>query len=127
MYDYNQQARNWAMGCHLAALALYIGVPFGNVLGPLIVWLLKKDQFPLVNEQGKEALNFQISLIIYSLVGVAVIAVFAATILLAPLAAILGFLLILLFIINLVLIIVAAVNVSNGGSYQYPLSIRFIK
>lgn len=127
MIDDSQQARNWAMGCHLAALALYLGIPFGNIIGPLIIWLLKKDQFPLVDEQGKESLNFQISLVIYSLVGATVIGALAVTILLAPLAIILGFLLLLLFVINLVLIIVAAVNVSNGRPYQYPLTIRFIK
>jgi hypothetical protein len=60
-----QKNRNWAMGCHLAALALYIGIPFGNIFGPLIIWLIKKDEIPLVDEQGKESLNFQISLILY--------------------------------------------------------------
>ena len=58
-----QQARQWAMLCHLAAFA-GLAVPFGNLLGPLIVWQMKKDVDPFVDAQGKEALNFQISVAI---------------------------------------------------------------
>jgi len=70
MDNNSQLSRNWAMGCHLAVLAVYMGIPFGNILGPLIIWLVKKDEFPLVDEQGKESLNFQISMLIYGAVGV---------------------------------------------------------
>lgn len=59
MTDNDQVARNWAMGCHLAALTCYVGIPFGNILGPLLVWLFKKDEYALVDEHGKEALNFR--------------------------------------------------------------------
>ena len=79
-----QKNRNWAMGCHLAALALYIGIPFGNIFGPLIIWLIKKDEIPLVDEQGKESLNFQISLILYGVAMVILIALFSFTIVLIP-------------------------------------------
>ncbi|MFQ5707475.1 MAG: DUF4870 domain-containing protein [bacterium] len=109
-----QQARNWAMLCHLAGLAGYI-VPLGNILGPLAIWLIKKDELPLVDEQGKEALNFQISITIY---------VFAAAILsivLIGLPLLFG-----LLIAQIVLVIVAAVKVNNGESYSYPFTIRLI-
>lgn len=63
-----KQARTWGMLCHLTALCCWVGVPFGNIVGPLIVWLIKKDETPLVDEQGKESLNFQISISIYAIV-----------------------------------------------------------
>jgi uncharacterized Tic20 family protein len=55
------QARMWNMLCHLSALAGFIGIPFGNILGPLIVWQIKKNEFPSVDVHGKAALNFQIT------------------------------------------------------------------
>lgn len=63
----DKQARIWGMLCHLTALLGIIGIPFGNIVGPLIIWLLKKNVYPFVNEQGKESLNFQISMTIYAL------------------------------------------------------------
>jgi uncharacterized Tic20 family protein len=123
----DQLARNWAMGCHLAALAFYIGIPFGNILGPLIIWLIKKNEYQLVDEQGKEALNFQISVIIYSIVGAIAAVVFAITLIMIPIAVILGIAIALLFLFDLVITIVAAVKVANGEDFSYPLSLRLIK
>ena len=60
-----QQAKQWGMLCHLSALSVFIGIPFGNILGPLIVWLLKREEDPFIDEQGRESLNFQISMSIY--------------------------------------------------------------
>ena len=56
--------RNLAMFCHLAALAGYL-MPFGNILGPLIIWLVKREESPIVDDQGKESLNFQITWTIF--------------------------------------------------------------
>ena len=56
----NQEVRQWAMFCHFAAF-LGLVFPFGNLIGPLIVWQIKKDLHPFIDDQGKEALNFQIS------------------------------------------------------------------
>jgi len=111
----------------LAALAVYLGIPFGNILGPLIIWLVKKDEIPLVDENGKEALNFQISLLIYGAAAVIMIVVFSVTIILIPLAILLGMLIFLFALVNLVLIVIAALKVSNGESFQYPLTIRLLK
>ena len=115
------------MGCHLAALSAYMGIPFGNILGPLIVWLLKKDQFPLVDEHGKQSLNFQISMIIYSLLLGVAIFITAITLILIPVAVLLGILLAFIIIADFVLVVIAAIKVSNGESYQYPFTIRFIQ
>ncbi len=123
----DQLSRNWAMGCHLSALALYLGIPFGNILGPMIIWLLKKDEFQLVDEQGKESLNFQISLLLYGAAAVILIFVFSITIILIPLAVILGMLLLVFGLVNLIMIIVAALKVSNGEPFRYPLTMRLLK
>ena len=65
--EISKDAKMWAMFCHLAALAMFTSIPFAWVLGPLIIWLIKKDDFAFVEDQGKESLNFQISVSIYML------------------------------------------------------------
>ncbi len=109
-------ARIWDMLCHLTALAGLIGIPFGNLLGPLIVWLIKKNEMPSVDAHGKESLNFQISMTLYVLVSIALIFVGIGILLLIALG-----------VANLILIIIAAFKASNGTPYQYPLTIRFLK
>ena len=64
----DKQICTWGMACHLAGLTKYIGIPFGNIAGPLIIWLIKKNASPFVDDNGKESLNFQISLTIYGIV-----------------------------------------------------------
>lgn len=112
----NKEEQNWAMYCHLAALAGFI-VPFGNVVGPLVVWSMKKDTMPLVAQHGKESINFQITVLI------ALIVAAASTLIL------IGFLLLPVVGIGaLVLTIMAAVKVSNGQlDYKYPFALRLIK
>ena len=108
--------RMWAMFCHLASLAGYVGIPFANIIGPLIVWQIKKSESPLVDDQGKEALNFQISMTIYVLVGLVSICIGIGIVVL-PVLGILG----------LVFTIIAAIKANQGEMYRYPLTIRFIK
>ena len=109
----------WAMAAHLTALAaLFIGLPF---IGPLVVYSVKKEN-PFVLRHATEALNFNLSIMLYT----AVLA--AATIVL--LVVLVGILLIPLFIVLfvgwIVLVIVASVAASRGEEYRYPLTIRFI-
>ncbi len=106
----------WGMLCHLSALAGFIGVPFGNIVGPLVVWMIKKDELPFVDDQGKEALNFQISLTIYALVSGILILLLIGIVLLPA-----------VLIFGLVMVIVASLKANSGEAYRYPLSIRFIK
>ncbi|MEW6113824.1 MAG: DUF4870 domain-containing protein, partial [Thermodesulfobacteriota bacterium] len=61
----SKQATNWGMLCHLSALLGLVLISFGHILGPLVVWLFKKNDDPFIDEQGKESLNFQISMTIY--------------------------------------------------------------
>ena len=63
----SKDERTWAMLCHFSAFAGLI-FPFGNFLAPLIIWLIKKEELPFVEDQGKEVLNFQISMTIYLLI-----------------------------------------------------------
>lgn len=109
------EARQWGMFCHFAA---FFGLvfPFGNLLGPLIVWQIKKDFDPFVDAQGKEALNFQIS------VSLAVLLCFLLMLV------VIGFpLLALVSVGALVLTIIAGIKANEGQAYRYPFSWRLIK
>jgi hypothetical protein len=105
----------WAMFCHLGGL-FGIVFPFGNIIVPLVIWLVHRDKFPLVDDQGKEAVNFQISISIYLIASALMILI------------VVGFvLLIALLIFALVVTVSAAIQASKGGKYRYPFSIRFIQ
>ena len=119
--------KTWAMLCHLLALAGLV-IPLGNIIGPLVVWLVKKDQMPIVNDQGKESLNFQITVAIAMVVGFVVVSILSAIpvigwifaiILWIPVAAI--------GIYALVMVILASVKANEGGTYRYPITLRLIK
>ncbi|MDB5071548.1 MAG: hypothetical protein JWM87_2659 [Candidatus Eremiobacteraeota bacterium] len=111
----DSEVRNWAMACHLAALSGLV-VPVGNLIGPLVVWLLKKDQSPLIDREGKESLNFQISMTIYMFISALLIFVLIGIPLLLVVA-----------VLDLIFTIVAATKVSSGIPYRYPLTIRFLR
>lgn len=110
------QERQWGMFAHLAALATFVLPVAGNVIGPLIVYLIKKDEYEFVEDQGKEALNFQITWSIIFIISAIMIIVGIGI-----------FMLIGFGIAWLVLIIVASVAANNGEYYRYPLTIRFIQ
>ena len=114
--EITKDAKMWAMFCHLAALAMFTSIPFANVIGPLILWLVKKDDFKFVDNQGKEALNFQISIAIYALACIPLFFIVIG-----------AFLFVALAIFNLVMIIIASIEANKGNSYRYPLCIRLIK
>lgn len=111
------EERNWAMIAHLAGLASYLGViPFASIIGPLIVWLLKKDSSAFVDEHGKESLNFQITMSIAFAISVALCLV------------VIGFFILpFLAIWIIVLVVIAAIKAVNGEHFRYPLSIRFVR
>jgi len=110
-----QEERSLGLACHLLALAGLV-VPFGNVLGPLIMWLVKKDESAFVDDQGKEALNFNITISIAGFVAFLLIFVVIG-----------GILLPIIGIFWLVMTIIAAVKANGGERYRYPLTIRLIK
>ena len=122
--------RGWAAACHLAALIWLIGVPFGNLLGPLVVWLILRDRYPLVDDQGKEALNFQIAMAIAFVVLVAIgMLSFILAILIIPffvgvlaMIALIG-----LVVFMIVTMVQAAMAVNKGEWYRYPIRMTFVK
>jgi len=103
----DKDATNMAMLCHLLAI-------FTWFLGPLIIWLIKKDTSPFVDDQGREALNFQI---IAMIVTIGCVFTFCA----AP------FLIAIVQITRIVFCIIGAVEASKGVAYRYPLTLRLIK
>ncbi|NLY13083.1 MAG: DUF4870 domain-containing protein [Gammaproteobacteria bacterium] len=111
----SSEAKQWAMLIHLAAFAAFL-IPFGSIIGPLLVWQLKKDLGSFVEYNGKEAVNFQITVAIAAVVCVMLI------------FAVIGVLLLpVLGLVWLIFTIIAGVKANDGVAYRYPLTIRFIK
>ncbi|MEB2644452.1 DUF4870 domain-containing protein [Pseudomonas sp. MYb541] len=109
------EVRQGAMLCHLAAFLGFV-FPFGSVVGPLILWQMKKEVDPFIDDQGKEALNFQITVAI----------AWIACIVLA--FAVIGFfLMVALAIATVVLTIIGSIKANKGIVYRYPLTWRLIK
>ncbi|WP_202973475.1 DUF4870 domain-containing protein [Abditibacterium utsteinense] len=115
----SSEEKNWAMGCHLSSLCGFLGVPFGNILGPLVIWLIKKDSSAFINEHGRESLNFHISLWIYGLVS----GLLFFTVILIPLMFLLWG---AIYIGGVVYSVIAGVKAANGEHYRYPLTLRLI-
>jgi uncharacterized Tic20 family protein len=108
--------RQWAMIAHFAALAAFIVPPIGGVLGPLVVWLVKREQSAFVAEAGKEAINFNIIVLLGAFVCAMLVIVF------------IGILLgVALFGFWLVMTVVAGIKASEGVHYRYPVSLRILK
>lgn len=114
MNEISQDEKTWGMLAHLSTLVGLI-VPFGSVLGPLVVWLIKKDTMPFAAEQGKEALNFNITVLIAFIVSAILTIV------------LIGFLLMLVVgLAWLVLTILAALAANKGEAYRYPMTLRLV-
>lgn len=108
--------RTWCVLCHAAALLGLFFHFLGHVFGPLIVWLLKRGDGAEIDAHGKESLNFQLSMLIYDAIAVILCIVLIGI----PI-------LIVLWVLNTVLVIVASIKASEGELYRYPLTIRFVK
>ena len=112
----SSDTRTWCVLCHASALLGLFFHFLGHLLGPLIVWLVKRGDSPEIDAHGKESLNFQLSMLIYD--AIAVILCFV----------LIGIpILILLWVLNTILVIVASIQASDGKLYRYPLAIRLIK
>ncbi|MET4568405.1 MULTISPECIES: DUF4870 domain-containing protein [Rhodanobacter] len=108
------EERQWAMFAHLSALVGVI-IPLGSIIGPLVIWLIKKDTMPFVNDQGKEALNFNITVGIAAIVGWILCFILIGFLLLAVLA--IGW---------LVFVIIATIKANEGTTYRYPFTLRLV-
>ena len=110
-----QDERTWGMMAHLSAFSGFL-VPLGGVIGPLVVWLIKRDQSAFVADQGKEALNFNISILLAAIVCGLLVFIF------------IGILLgVALFIFWLTMTIIAGIKASEGVRYRYPVALRLVK
>lgn len=115
MNDISQDEKTWGMLAHLSTLVGLL-IPLGSVLGPLVVWLIKKDTMPFAADQGKEALNFNITVLLAMIVSVVLSIV------------LIGFLLMAVIGIGwLVLTIMAALAANKGEEYRYPWTLRLVK
>ena len=112
----SKDERLWGMLTHLTALSGLIGVPLGNIIGPLIIWLIKKNEMPFVDDQGKEALNFQITMTIIAAVCFLLVFVLIGI----PM-------LIVVYIADFVLTIIGSIKANDGVAYRYPFTWRLIK
>ena len=111
-----KQARTWAMFAHLSSFLGYTCIPLANIIAPLIIWQIKKDDMPFASDQGKECLNFQISMLIYIIISGILTLI------------LIGFaFLVILYVLNIILTIIAAIKANEGVTYRYPLTMRFIK
>ena len=111
-----ENERTWGMLAHLSALAGLVLPMIGIVLGPLAVWLARRDQSAFVTAHAKEALNFNITVLLGAVVCMLLMLVFIGILLGTA-----------LFIAWLVLTLIAAIKASEGVSYHYPFALRFVR
>lgn len=123
----SDEEKKWALFAHLSILAGGLvtwgwAASFGSFLGPLIIWLVKKDTMPFVADQAREALNFGITLTILcvALLMLTILSLGIGAVLTVPLFLLIG-------VVALVLVIVAAMKANEGVAYRYPITLRLIK
>ncbi|NLS92219.1 MAG: DUF4870 domain-containing protein [Planctomycetaceae bacterium] len=111
----SKEQTTWALAAHLSGLLPYVGIPFGNIIAPLAIWLMNRDKMPFVDDQAKEAINFQLTITLYAIIsGVLILAV-------------VGFVLLpVVIVFDVVASIIAAIKAQQGIAYRYPMTIRFI-
>jgi uncharacterized protein len=107
--------RTWNVLCHASALLGFFFPWAGHILAPLIVWLVKRGDSPEIDAHGKESINFQLSMLIYSVISGILCLVLIGFVLLA-----------ILHVLNVVFVIIASIRASEGNFYRYPLTIRFL-
>ena len=110
-----ESERNWAMFCHLSAFAGFF-FPFGGIIGPLVCWLSKKDESVWVYLNGRDSLNFQLSILLYIVLALPLCLILIGI----PIVAMLGTL-------KVICIIIGSVKAARGESFRYPLAIPFIQ
>src|SRR5436309_9273571 len=111
----SSDVRTWCVLCHASALIGFFVPWAGHILAPLVVWLLKRGESPEVDAHGKESINFQLSMLVYSVISGILCLVLIGFALLA-----------ILHVLNVVFVIIASIRASEGNFYRYPLTIRFL-
>ncbi len=111
----SSNVRTWCVLAHATALVGFLVPLAGHIVGPLIIWLAKRGDSPEIDAHGKESLNFQLSMLIYNLIAAVLCLVLIGFFILA-----------ILHILNVVFVIIASIQASEGKVYRYPLAIRLI-
>jgi uncharacterized Tic20 family protein len=119
--EHEKSARNWGMLCYLAGLSGCFLPWFAHIAGPLLVWLFKRNDDPFIDAQGKESLNFQISMAIYSLLGSLLLAITIIGIYLIP------FYLAGLYLLNIIGVILASIKASEGKNFRFWMILRLLR
>jgi len=107
--------RTWNVLCHASALLGFFFPWAGHIIAPLSVWLVKRGDSPEIDAHGKESINFQLSMLVYSVISAILCLILIGFVLLA-----------ILHIVNVVLVIIASIRASEGKFYHYPITIRFL-
>ena len=110
-----QDSYNKAMWIHLSGFSGYL-VPFGNVIAPAILWVLWKEEDAFIDDQGREAVNFQLSILVYFMISILLFIIFIGIILMIGVG-----------VFHVAMTVIAAIRSSQGISFRYPIIIRFIK
>jgi uncharacterized protein len=111
----SRDERQWAMLCHISAMLMYVTV-IGGFVAPLVIWLMKRDEMPFVLDQGRETLNFQITILL-ALIGACILMLVLIGFVLVP----------ALLLFHFIVTIIAAVKVSEGVAYRYPFCWRVLR
>jgi uncharacterized Tic20 family protein len=113
----SKNERQWAMGCHLIGLCgVVVPFPAAGLIGAMVLWLVKREDGAFIDDQGKESLNFQISLLIYAMACLLLTFIGIGVLLFFPLV-----------VFGFVCIVMATIKASEGSAFRYPACIRFIK
>ena len=110
-----ESERNWAMLCHLSAFAGFF-FPFGGIIGPMIFWLSRKDDSAWININGKAAMNFNLSMLLYIVLTIPLLIILVGI----PIIIALG-------ILKIVCVTIASIKAARGEIFKYPLSIPFVQ
>ncbi len=141
------EERNWAMAAHLSALVAVAGVPFGHVIGPLVVYLARGAQSPYVAGHARASLNYQLTISIVGLVAIIVGAIFffgsmlaampaaehskaasdALGLSIASIGLVVGLIVLLCLVMSIVFIIMGTIAAGEGRPFTYPFAIRFLR
>jgi uncharacterized Tic20 family protein len=111
----SSEEKTWGMLCHLSTLLSYLAAGL-TFIGPLVCWLMKKDSSKFVDYHGKESLNFQLNILIYTLLCLPLFCIGVGIVLLAA-----------VHVYSIVCVIIAGIKASSGELFRYPFVFRFIK
>ena len=124
--DTTPEARQFAMFIYISSF-LGLLIPLGNLIAPLVLWLMKKESHPFIDDQGKEVINFQLSVLIVFAGLLILNMLLILTVILSPLVFLTGLLMFALFVYVVIITIMGAVKAKEGVHFRFPYTVRLIK